>query len=139
MAGTFTKELLVKNQRKIAKDFGGVKNFVHDIDYIKSSYRVGTWQAIYKAYSEIGYGDISYEGQYNYLKRTIPNFNKEIYFYKRMDEWGEREMKLDKVNQTYAGMLATAGTRLYDALKEGKNPLAPKKKAVAKKKTTRRV
>ena len=139
MAGTFTKELLVKNQRKIVKDFGGVKNFVHDINSIKSSYRVGTWQAIYKAYSEIGYGDISYEGQYNYLKRTIPNFNKDIYFYKRMDEWGEREMKLDKVNQTYAGMLATAGTRLYDALEEGKNPLAPKKKAVAKKKTARRV
>ena len=137
MTGTFTKELLVKNQRKIVKDFEGVKNFVHDIDSIKSAYRVETWQAIYKAYSGIGYGDISYEGQYNYLKRTIPNFNKDIYFYKRMDEWGEREMKVDKVNQTYAGMLATAGTRLYDALKEGKNPLAPKKKAVAKKKTTR--
>lgn len=137
MAGTFTKELIAKNQRKIAKDFGGVTRFEREIDQIKKSYRVGTWQAIYKAYSEIGYGDISYEGQYNYLKRTIPNFNKDIYFYKRVDEWGEREMKLDKVNQTYAGMLATAGTRLYDALKEGKNPLAAKKKTV-KKKTVKR-
>lgn len=138
MAGTFTKELIAKNQRKIAKDFGGVKKFEHDIDLIKKNYRVGTWQAIYKAYSEIGYGDISYEGQYNYLKRTIPNFNKEIYFYKRMDEWGEREMKLDKVNQTYAGMLATAGTRLYDALKEGKNPLTAKKTTVKKTTAKRR-
>lgn len=135
---TYTKELLLKNQRKIAKDFGGVKKFENEIDTIKKSYRVGTWQAVYKAYSEIGYGDISYAGQYDYLKRTIPNFNKEIYFYKRMDEWGEREMKLDKVNQTYAGMLATAGTRLYDALKEGKNPLTANKKTAKKKTTVKR-
>lgn len=134
---TYTKELIAKNQRKIAKDFGGVKKFVSEIDNIKRSYRVGTWQAIYKAYGELGLGDIYYEDQYNYLKRTIPNFNKDIYFYKRMDEWGEREMKTDKVVQTYAGMLATAGTRLYDALKEGKNPLTAKKKT-SKKTTAKR-
>lgn len=134
---TYTKELIAKNQRKIVKDFGGVKGFEREIDQIKRSYRVGTWQAIYKAYSEIGYGDIYTESMYNYLKRTIPNFNKDIYFYKRMDEWGEREMKVDKVVQTYAGMLATAGTKLYDALKEGKNPLTAKKKT-AKKTTVKR-
>lgn len=131
---TFTKELLVKNQRAIVRDFGGVRNFEETIDYLKSSRRWGTWKAVYEAYRSEGYGAVYYSKMYEYLKRTIPDFNEESYFYKRTGE-----MKTDRVGEVYCGMMATAGNRLYDALKEGKNPLAPKKKAVAKKKTTRRV
>ena len=132
MAGTFTKDLLLKNQRAIAKDFGGVRNFKKTIDYLKSSRRIGTWNAIYHAYESDGYGAIYYDRMFEYLKKTIPDFNEESYFYKRTGE-----MKLDRVAEVYCGMMATAGTRLYDALKEGKNPLTAKKKT-AKKKVARR-
>lgn len=128
MAGTFTKELLLKNQKEIAKNFDGVRNFEKTIDYLKQSYRTGTWNAIYKAYESDGYGMVYYSRMFEYLKRTIPDFNEESYFYKRTGE-----MKVDRVAQVYCGMMATAGTKLYDALKEGKNPLTAKKTTVKKK------
>ena len=128
---TFTKDLLLKNQRAIAKDFGGVRNFEKTIDYLKSSRRTGTWNAIYHAYESDGFGAIYYSRMFEYLKKTIPDFNEESYFYKRTGE-----MKLDRVAEVYCGMMATAGTRLYDNLKEGKNPLAAKK--TVKKKTVKR-
>lgn len=133
MAGTFTKELLLKNQKEIAKNFGGVRNFEKTIDYLKSSRRTGTWNAIYHAYESDGYGMVYYSRMFEYLKRTIPDFNEESYFYKRTGE-----MKLDRVAEVYCGMMATAGTRLYDALKEGKNPLIAKKKTTKKTTAKRR-
>ena len=131
MAGTFTNEILLKNQKEIAKNFGGVRNFEKTIDYLKQSRRTGTWNAIYHAYESDGYGAVYYSRMFEYLKKTIPDFNEESYFYKKTGE-----MKLDRVAQVYCGMMATAGTRLYDALKEGKNPLTAKKKTA--KKTVRR-
>ena len=132
MAGTFTKEIILKNQRAIVRDFGGVRNFEETINYLKSSRRTGTWNAIYDAYETQGYGAVYYSKMYDYLKRTIPDFNKESYFYKKTGE-----MKTDRVVQVYCGMMATAGTRLYDSLKEGKNPLA-KKKTVKKRAVKRK-
>ena len=127
---TYTKVLLEKNQKQIVRDFDGVRNFYETISYLKKSRRTGTWNAIYDAYSAEGYGAVYYYRMFEYLKHTIPDFNEESYIYKR-----DGSLKTERVEQVYCGMMATAGTKLYERLEAGKPAFAPKKDPTKKAKT----
>lgn len=124
---TYTKALLEKNQKVIVRDFGGVKGFYETISYLKKSRRTGTWNAIYDAYMTEGYGAVYYSKMFEYLKRTIPDFKEDTYIYKRTGD-----LKTERVAQVYCGMMATAGTKLYERLEAGKPAFAAKKAAKKK-------
>ena len=137
---TNTKDIILKNQKHImsyfrASDFGTKTNgqaFVEQVDvyYKDMHYRYPTpyhaiYQMVYDGFFLIYNNDII-----RYLKSIGLKDEKKIENFKNHRGYGPMEL--------YASLLARDGDKLYRAYTEGKNPLAPKKKAVAKKKTVKR-
>lgn len=110
---TYTKAIIEKNQRYIIKCFGGKRAFYEDVKYRMEDSRLGVWRAVYELFCSDGYGAVYYDDMFAYLKRTIPDFNEESYFYKRTGQ-----MRKDRVAEVYCGMLATAGSKLFEKIRK---------------------
>lgn len=130
---TNTKAIIAKNQKHImsyfhAKDYGARTNaeaFMSEVQhYMRGGYGPYPYHAIY----QMAWNGCFLVGNYDiirYLKSIGLTDEGRIVGFKNYRNEGPMEL--------YASLLARDGAKLYEAYKAGKNPLAPKKKKVVRK------
>lgn len=110
MAGTYSKSIIQANKRFIASYYSKPKDFVDEVDACKRHFRTDNeWQAIYEMAREgIGPFPAYTSDKVEYLEKVIPGFDIRRLSYK------DGSINSQKVDDTYCGMMARDGAKLYD-------------------------